>query len=118
MFSFVYKMEWETFHHHFNQQIQRFLMSRTERDLVIYIYLFICVDTANNYTNYVLCGLRCAEDRYVTARSVVERNEWCCQCHVVKSNQIRFYLYSTFKGDFWSSQSAVHVIKTHYYKSQ
>ena len=33
----------------------------------------------------------------------------------IKSNQIRFYLYSTFKSDFWSSQSAVHVIKTHYY---
>ena len=31
----------------------------------------------------------------------------------IKSNQIKFsfYLYSTFLNDFWSSQSAVHIIK-------
>ena len=34
----------------------------------------------------------------------------------IKSNQIKFYLYSTFLNDFWSSQSAVHIIKIPYSK--
>ena len=35
----------------------------------------------------------------------------------VGSNQIKFYLYSTFLNYFWSSQSAVHIIKIPYSKN-
>ena len=39
-----------------------------------------------------------------------------CESKLIKSNQIKFYLYSTFLNDFWSSQSAVHIIKIPYSK--
>jgi len=44
------------------------------------------------------------------------------KCHIAlsatqfKSNQIKFYLYSTFMNDFWSSQSAVQIVKIPYSK--
>jgi len=43
-------------------------------------------------------------------------NELCLMgnCSHCKSNQIKVYLYSTFLNDFWSSQSAVHIIKIPY----